>query len=228
VLIARRVALLLITSIMGAALVTGLWLWHDGYRAYVVHTGSMQPNYKSGSLVIDRPADHDYQRGDVITFRHSAITKDVVTHRVTDITAAGLIHTKGDGNGTADVWNIRPDQVRGVVIAGIPLAGYVVVFLQQPAGIASVMLAVLAMLLLWGLFFDPAAAEEGIAHKSSSSSRGRRFGWLRLPSTPQRGMPTMGGLVIVCLLFVNLSAAAAVLVHHSTPAEVHQTAPPIR
>ena len=227
-LTARRVALLLIASILGAALVTCLWLWQDGYRAYVVHTGSMQPNYKSGSLVIDRPADHDFQRGDVITFRHSAITKDVVTHRVRDITAAGLIHTKGDGNGAADVWDIRPDQVSGVVIAGIPLAGYVVVFLQQPAGIASVMLAVLAMWLLWGLFFAPAAAEEGVAEKSSSEPRGRRFGRLRPPSTPQQGMPTMGGLVIICLLSVSLSAAAAVLVHHSTPAEVHQSPPPIR
>ena len=225
-LIARRVALLLVTSIMGAALVTGLWLWHDGFRAYVVHTGSMQPNYKSGSLVIDSGADGDYRPGEVITFRHSGLTKDVVTHRITDITSAGIIHTKGDGNGTADVWDIRPDQVRGVVIAGIPYAGYVVVFLQQPAGIISIMLAVVALFLLWGLFFSPGGDPAVVLEKSSSGHASRSIrDRLRLPSTPQRGTPSMSGLVIMALLFVNLSAAAAVLVHHSTPAEVHQTAP---
>jgi signal peptidase I len=226
VLVARRAALLIVISIMGAALTTGLWLWHDGYRAYVVHTGSMQPNYKSGSLVIDRPASGDYHAGQVITFRHSDLTTDVVTHRITDITATGIVHTKGDGNGTADVWDIRPDQVRGEVAAGIPYAGYVVVFLQQPAGIAAVMTAVLAMLLLWGIFFTPevVAIESASSEPKSGGIRTR----LRPPSTSERGMPAMGALVVVALLFVNLSAAAAVLVHHSTPAEVQQTAPRVR
>ena len=53
---------------------------------------------------------------------------------------AGLIHTKGDANATADVWDIRPDQVRGTAVAGIPFAGYAVVYLQHPAGIASVVI----------------------------------------------------------------------------------------
>jgi signal peptidase len=232
VLLARRVALLLVISIMGACFATGLWLWHDGFRAYVVHTGSMQPNYKSGSLVIDRPASGDYHAGQVITFRHNDLTTDVVTHRITDITSTGLIHTKGDGNGTADVWDIRPDQVRGEVVAGIPYAGYVVVFLQQPAGIAAVMTAVLAMLLLWGFFFTPEAAsvESASLEPKSGGLRGR----LRLPTaqvqrrTSKRGLPARGALIVVALLFVNLSAVAALLVHHSTPAEVHQTAPRVR
>jgi signal peptidase I len=113
----------------------------------------MSPTYKPGALVIDKPAKDGYRPGQVITFRHSAQTTDVVTHRITDITSTGLIHTKGDGNGTADVWDIRPDQVRGTVIGGIPFAGFVVVYLQQPAGVASVMLALIALIMLWGLWF---------------------------------------------------------------------------
>ncbi len=42
---------------------TGAWLWHSGYRAYVVHTGSMSPTYKPGSLVIDKPAKGGYRPG---------------------------------------------------------------------------------------------------------------------------------------------------------------------
>ncbi len=151
---ARRILLAaIVTGLVGIA-GTGVWLWHIGYRAYVVHTGSMSPHYKPGSVVIDGPASGHYLPGEVITFRHSPYTTDVVTHRITDITPTGLIHTKGDANRTADVWDIRPDQVRGRVIAGIPLAGYVVVYLQHPAGIASVITAVLALILLWELWFS--------------------------------------------------------------------------
>ena len=225
-LIARRVATLLVISVMGATLFTGLWLWFDGYRAYVVHTGSMSPHYKPGTLVIDQPASSSYGPGSVITFRHSSRSTDVVTHRITDIASNGLIHTKGDGNATPDVWNIRPDQVRGVVIAGVPLAGYMVVFLQQPAGIAAVMLVVVAMFLLWGLFFTPSPDndEEPSSQQIGGQAR-RRF---RLPGTSRRGMPTLSGLVIVTLLLINLTVGAAVLVHHSSPAEIQQTAPAIR
>jgi signal peptidase len=146
----------LVLAVVASAVV---WFFASGHRAYVVHTGSMSPTYKPGSLVIDRPAKGDYRAGEVITFRHSPYTDDVVTHRITDVTKAGLIHTKGDGNGTPDVWDIRPDQVRGTVMTGVPLAGYVVVYLQQPAGIGSVVVAAFALIMLWGLSFPPTEDE---------------------------------------------------------------------
>lgn len=154
---ARRICLATIIAMLVAMIGTGVWLWHSGYRAYIVHTGSMTPAYKPGSLVIDGPAQGNYHPGEVITFRHSAYTTDVVTHRITDITKTGLIHTKGDANSSPDAWNIRPNQVRGTVIAGVPLAGYVVVYLQQPAGIVSVVTTVLGLMLLWGLWFPDAS-----------------------------------------------------------------------
>src|SRR3954452_22820276 len=73
----------------------GAVLWGQGYRVYVIHTGSMSPAFRPGDVVVDRPAHH-YRPGEVITFRHSARAPDMVTHRITDVTAAGLIHTKGD------------------------------------------------------------------------------------------------------------------------------------
>ncbi len=140
------------------ALISGAVLWTQGYRVYVVHTGSMVPTYRPGDVVIDRPAQHHYRAGQVITFRHSADTTDVVTHRITDVTPAGLIHTKGDANRTADVWDIRPNQVRGTVAMKVTDLGYLLVFLSQPAGAASLGLSVLALVLLWTLFF-PAEPE---------------------------------------------------------------------
>ncbi|WP_460604263.1 signal peptidase I [Jatrophihabitans fulvus] len=131
--------------------------WSQGYRPYVVHTGSMEPTYKPGDLVIDRPVRGQVHVGDVITFRHSDVTPDLVTHRVVRVTAKGLIHTKGDANATPDVWEIRPDQVVGRVAKSVSGGGYAMVFLQQPAGIGALATAVFAVVLLWGLFFPTAA-----------------------------------------------------------------------
>src|SRR4051812_13120510 len=123
--------------------------WQAGYRVYVVHTGSMAPTLQPGDVVVDRRPT-DLAAGDVITFRHSDATDDVVTHRIVRVTNGG-IRTKGDGNRSADVWQIRPDQVRGVMATTVPHLGYALVFLKQPAGIGAVMTGALALVLLWGV-----------------------------------------------------------------------------
>jgi signal peptidase I len=149
----RRLAVAIFGFVLLAVLLTGAVLEHQGYRAYVVHTGSMVPTYNPGDLVIDRPVRGTPKPGQVITFRHSADTPDVVTHRVTAVTATGLIHTQGDANRTADAWQLSPAMVRGSVIRGIPRAGFVLIFLKQPAGIGALATSVLSLTLLWSLFF---------------------------------------------------------------------------
>jgi signal peptidase len=153
----RRLAWALIALVLVGIAGTAANYWRQGYRLYVVHTGSMTPTLVPGDLVIDRPAKN-LKPGEVITFRHSDLTTDVVTHRVTGVTAAG-IHTKGDANRTADVWTIRPDQVKGHVIATLQGFGYLAVYFQQPTGIASVATALIGLLLLYGLFF-PSTPEQ--------------------------------------------------------------------
>ena len=151
--VVRRIRLAAMVMVLGAIAALGAHLWAAGYRLYIVHTGSMTPTLVPGDVVVDRPARGDYRVGNVITFRHSVRTTDVVTHRITAITPTGLVHTKGDANATADVWSIRPDQVEGVVSTRAPLAGYVIVFLRQPTGLAAAFTSTVALLLLWGLFF---------------------------------------------------------------------------
>ena len=157
-LIGRTLALLLVVAVAAMS----AWLWHSGYRVYIVHTGSMSPTYKPGTLVIDGPATGKYHPGEVITFRHSSLTTDVVSHRITNITPQGIIHTKGDANPSPDVWNIRPDQVRGTLLSDIPGGGYVLEYLKQPAGIGSIVTTIFAGIMLWGIFFTPEAAETAI------------------------------------------------------------------
>jgi signal peptidase len=217
---------------------TGAWLWHSGYRAYVVHTGSMSPTYKPGALVIDKPAKDGYRPGQVITFHHSAQTTDVVTHRITDITSTGLIHTKGDANRTADVWDIRPDQVRGTVVAGVPFGGFVVVYLQQPAGIASAILALMALILLWGLWFPPEDGFLTAAEKRPATAevmawdvrvsplrrlaewRPGKLGGIR-PTAPSRTAATAAAKVAIAgMVVVNVGGALTVIADQSAPPTV--------
>lgn len=158
-------AILVIAAL--AAITTTVVLWAQGYRMYVVHTGSMSPTYRPGDVVIDKPAQSHYHAGQIITFRHSDATTDVVTHRITEITKAGLIHTKGDANRTPDVWNIRPDQVKGSAAVSVAHGGYLLVFLHQPAGDAAVVTAALGIMLLWKVFFPeetPVPAAPDVPH----------------------------------------------------------------
>jgi signal peptidase len=155
------VAVLALLAVVGGAAVA----WSRGYRVYAVKTGSMTPTFRPGDLVIDKAADGHYPKGSVVTFRSSGGGAGVTTHRVHARNAAGL-QTKGDANRTPDVTPVKPANVVGRVVAGVPHGGYVLVFFRQPAGIASTMTLVLSVFLSWSLFFPPAAATgERLRHR---------------------------------------------------------------
>jgi signal peptidase len=165
---ASKLGLRLIGLTLVALACLGGYFWHSGYRVYVIHTGSMQPTLVPGTAVIDRPASGGYRPGDVITFLHGQ-GEDLVTHRITEITVSGLIHTKGDANRTADE------------AMSVPRLGYLLVFLKQPSGIAALVTGILGAMLLWGLFFPAAsAAVERLPKHRVSEHRQRQ------PTQPDR------------------------------------------
>lgn len=130
-------------------------LWTQGWRAYAVTSGSMEPQYHPGDLVLDRPASAGYGPGDVLTFQPTEGVR--ITHRLTGIDEGGL-RTKGDANPEEDAWVLPAENVDGVVAGRLPHLGYVAVFFQQPAGVAGLISTVLSALLLHGLFFPSAPA----------------------------------------------------------------------
>ena len=126
--------------------------WHQGYRMYAVRTGSMAPTYPTGALIIDAPArSRTPVVGDVITFR---TIDGLVTHRVHSREPQGL-RTKGDANPAADTWLIAPHRVEGLVTWGLGGGGYALVFLQQPTGVAALMVLLVSVVLAWSIFFPP-------------------------------------------------------------------------
>jgi signal peptidase len=83
-----------------------------------------------------------------------------VTHRVAGSFPDGL-KTKGDANQARDPWTVPQRNVVGQVVAGVPAAGYLLVFFQQPSGVPSLVLLAMSILLAWALFFpaDPEATD---------------------------------------------------------------------
>lgn len=166
----KRCLLALLAAVLLCAAGAAVVFWHQGYRVYAVRTGSMTPTYLPGDFVIDAPPGGSYPVGTVVTFRSHGGVSPVTTHRVHGKTAEGL-ETKGDANRTPDVAPVAPENVVGRVIAGVPNGGYVLVFLQQPAGVGSVMAVLLSLVFSWRVFFPPAEEPRHVPRHSARAVR---------------------------------------------------------
>jgi signal peptidase len=146
----RRI--LTLTAVAALVAVVGVvaYAWSNGVRFYAVESGSMSPALRQGDLVVDAPttATTSYRVGDIITFHPTP--GYTVTHRIVAVDAAG-ISTKGDANQTDDLGQIPSTSVAGRVIAVVPFGGYVATFFQQPAGIAALLLVIVALYIAWEL-----------------------------------------------------------------------------
>lgn len=110
-----------------------------GFRTYSILSGSMEPEIKTGDLVIVKSANfNQVEVGDVITFKYEG---NIVTHRVIDKTEEGFM-TKGDNNNIEDTEIVSSDNLIGKVLFHIPLLGYVTVFLSKPIVISGLMVLI--------------------------------------------------------------------------------------
>jgi len=120
------------------------------FKIYSVRTASMTPTIPSQSVVVVRR--NQYKVGQVITFTASGET---VTHRLISIDVDGIATTKGDGNTTVDPWAIPEHQIIGGVVAAPRQLGYWMVYLRQPMGSLSIVMAVLLWMQVWSLTKSP-------------------------------------------------------------------------
>lgn len=127
------------------------------YRVFVVHTGSMEPTLHSTSAVIVHVGD--YRIGQPIAFQEQG---GVITHRLLKVNADGTIDTKGDANATEDPWHVPRSAIIGGVVANPPALGYWLIYLRNPLGLASTLLAVIVCWQIWGLTApSPATSRHG-------------------------------------------------------------------
>lgn len=126
------------------------------YRVYVIHTGSMYPTFPSETAVIVR--EHHYRVGQPVSFT-TGPGGQVITHRLVAIDAHGMITTKGDANRTDDPWHEPTTDIIGGVVAAPRMVGYLIVFLRNPAGSASILLSIVSFWLLWSIAGDLESGE---------------------------------------------------------------------
>jgi signal peptidase len=98
----------------------------QGWEFNAVLSGSMEPVYHVGSLVVFRPVDpQTVQVGDIISFKLPGL-KTPICHRVIDIVHDGssiYFQTKGDANEEPDQDRVLPAHVKGEGILHIPYLG---------------------------------------------------------------------------------------------------------
>ncbi len=100
-----------------------------GSQTYSVLTSSMAPGYPPGTFLVVKPTDFDsLQTGDVITYQMESGRPEVITHRITSLTASQdgerMLITQGDHNDVADENPVLEVQVRGKLSYAVPYVGF--------------------------------------------------------------------------------------------------------
>lgn len=130
-----------------------------GYKFFSVSTGSMEPTYPVGTLVVVQPTDFDaLGEDDVITFKSGGA---VITHRIISIDPEErLIYTKGDNNNVEDSAPVPYDNVIGKVVYGISRLGYLVLFAKTKRGMI-VCTGIIVIIFLTHVIVNDFSEDEG-------------------------------------------------------------------
>lgn len=121
-----------------------------GFKAYIITTESMNPNIKSGDIIIVKETKEDLlEVGDVITFKiNNGVT---ITHRIIDIvqTPEGEKEyvTKGDNNNLEDVENVKYEQIEGSKVLKVPYFGKIAILLQDEVYLILIIIIILLICL---------------------------------------------------------------------------------
>ena len=139
-----------------------------GLQPYSVLSGSMEPTYKTGSIVYVKKVDYQTLTvGDPITFMLDE--KTVATHRIVEIIPdeeepdTVRYRTKGDNNDAVDGGLVHCKNVIGKPVFTLPYLGYAANYIQHPPGTYIVIAACAILILLAFLpdLFVDSRAEKG-------------------------------------------------------------------
>lgn len=115
-----------------------------GYQLKTVLSGSMEPTFKTGSIIAVKPLENpgNLKKDDIITFIES--DEKLITHRIIDVNKAGdqiTYVTKGDNNNAKD---LDPVLTQNVVAKysgfTIPYVGYLIDYSKSKNGMALLLI----------------------------------------------------------------------------------------
>lgn len=111
-----------------------------GYGAAVVLSGSMEPTYSAGDLLIVKKADH-YQTGDIVVYQNG---RSLVVHRIIDMNGE-TVTTQGDANNAPDE-PFAVSQIKGISVGSIPFVGTWFRILKTPVGLMAAFLCTIFLI----------------------------------------------------------------------------------
>ncbi len=109
-----------------------------GYQMYIVLSGSMNPEFDTGSLAFVRDIEPlELIEGDIITFESPNNLSSLTTHRIVEIKREDGLKfiTRGDANNVNDPSPVPAENVVGIVTGTVPYVGYVLNFAQTTQGL---------------------------------------------------------------------------------------------
>lgn len=166
-----------------------------GAKPYTILTGSMEPQYPPGTLVVVKPVDvSEINLGDVITYQLESGKPQVVTHRVVAVGAAAdgtpLFITRGDANDADDPEPVQPVQIVGELWYSVPYVGWInnVVTGQARAWAIPIVVAglfIYGIVLLAMGFRDRRRAKAATAREAATAAPAEARGDDAIPSPEQ-------------------------------------------
>lgn len=111
-----------------------------GYGAAVVLSGSMEPTYSAGDLLIVKKMDH-YQTGDIVVYQSG---RSLVVHRIIDMNGE-TVTTQGDANNAPDE-PFAVSQIKGISVGSIPFVGTWFRILKTPVGLMAAFLCTIFLI----------------------------------------------------------------------------------
>ncbi len=142
--------LIVVLAVILAILLVGVRL--VGLQVFTVLSGSMEPEFHTGSLIYVKDVDpFTLKERDIITFMLDENT--IATHRIVGVVpdeedpSVVRFRTKGDANNSEDGTLVHYRNVIGTPVFSIPLLGYLSAYIQEPPG-TYVAISVGAILLL--------------------------------------------------------------------------------
>ena len=149
-----RAGTVVVTGLLALILAVSVWLilskvWLKrevpsvlGFSPIYVMSGSMEPTFSAGDLIIIHPQSW-YQPGDVVTFKSGG---ELVTHRIISEGRDGF-SVQGDANNVRDEEKVKPGDIVGRQILILPHVGSIAFFLRTRKGALVLAVVILAALL---------------------------------------------------------------------------------
>lgn len=171
--IAFKIIKCIVASVIGVFLVFNLWtlfaenvLGQDmpkifGYTNAVVASGSMEPEFAKGDLVIIKDKD-TYGVGDVVCFKDGS---SYTTHRIVAIEDGKFI-TKGDANNANDKNPVLETNVVGEIVSVWTGVGDVLLFFHSFWGLIILFVLGLALILVEPLIEYVSNKKKGVTNES--------------------------------------------------------------